>query len=109
MTRRGVSANLPASAGVGFGALSGRAVMVRTAAGAELGTAVHQERPGVTTGARVSLHCHLTGPGQGLSGWIDVLPDALPEALARDGLDLAPCREPEPDTGLSRTSSAATT
>ncbi|MGW5394381.1 ribulokinase, partial [Streptomyces koyangensis] len=37
----------PCTVGVDFGTLSGRAVVVRVADGAELGTAVHEYRHGV--------------------------------------------------------------
>ncbi|MGW2153059.1 ribulokinase [Nonomuraea sp. NPDC001699] len=74
--------------GVDFGTLSGRAVVVRVADGAELGSAVHEyaERviehtlPG--TGVRLGPDWALQSPRD----WLDVLRVAVPEALAAAGV-----------------------
>jgi len=77
--------------GVDFGTLSGRAVVVRVADGAELGSAVHDYRHGVVdrelpgTGAPLPPDWALQVP----SDYIDVLRAAVPEALARAGVDAA--------------------
>src|SRR3954469_4482953 len=75
--------------GVDFGTLSGRAVVVRVADGAELGSAVHpythavveRELPG--TGGLLPPDWALQIP----SDWLDVLKSAVPEALAASGVD----------------------
>ncbi|MER6578689.1 ribulokinase [Nonomuraea sp. NPDC001023] len=74
--------------GVDFGTLSGRAVVVRVADGAELGSAVHEyaERviehtlPG--TGVRLGPDWALQSPRD----WLDVLRVAVPGALAAAGV-----------------------
>lgn len=77
--------------GVDFGTLSGRAVVVRTDDGAEMGTAVHVYRHGVIDG-------ELPGTGKALppdwalqhpEDWRDVLRTAVPEAVAASGVDPA--------------------
>ena len=77
--------------GVDFGTLSGRAVVVRVADGAEVGTAVHEYAHGVmdsvlTAGpAGVEL-----GPDWALQvprDYVDVLRTAVPEAVAAAGID----------------------
>ncbi|MFJ3744545.1 ribulokinase [Streptomyces albidoflavus] len=79
----------PCTVGVDFGTLSGRAVVVRVADGAELGAAVHEYRHGVIDRA-------LPGGGAGLppdwalqhpEDWRDVLRHAVPEALAAAGVE----------------------
>jgi L-ribulokinase len=77
--------------GVDFGTLSGRAVVVRVADGAELGSAVHPY-----TDAVVDRQLPATGeplpPDWALqipSDWVDVLRNAVPEALAASGVDPA--------------------
>ncbi len=74
--------------GVDFGTLSGRAVVVRVADGAELGTAVYEYKHGVIEnrlpGSDVAL-----GPAWALqapSNWRDVLRNAVPEAVAAAGV-----------------------
>ncbi|MEV0570235.1 ribulokinase [Dactylosporangium sp. NPDC050588] len=73
--------------GVDFGTLSGRAVVVRVADGAEVGTAVHEYRHGAVertlpaTGEALPPHWALQMP----SDWVDVLRHAVPAALA--GID----------------------
>lgn len=73
--------------GVDFGTLSGRAVVVRVADGAEVGTAVHEYRHGAVertlpaTGEALPPHWALQMP----SDWVDVLRHAVPKAL--EGLD----------------------
>ncbi|MEU5862935.1 ribulokinase [Nonomuraea sp. NPDC047529] len=74
--------------GVDFGTLSGRAVVVRVADGAELGSAVHEYAERVIEhtlpGAGVRL-----GPDWALQSprdWLDVLRVAVPEALAAAGV-----------------------
>ncbi|WP_432968202.1 ribulokinase [Dactylosporangium sp. CA-233914] len=75
--------------GVDFGTLSGRAVVVRVADGAELGTAVHEyahgavERTLPATGEALPLHWALQMPDD----WIDVLRHAVPAAVAAAGVD----------------------
>ena len=75
--------------GVDFGTLSGRAVVVRVADGAELGSAVHPYRFGV-------MDSHLIPTGRALppdwalqkpSDYVDVLRTAVPAALAASGAD----------------------
>lgn len=77
--------------GVDFGTLSGRAVVVRSSDGAELGSAVHEYRHGVmdrtlaATGAALPPDWALQVPND----YLDVLSEAVPEALARSGIDPA--------------------
>src|SRR5690606_29856138 len=74
--------------GVDFGTLSGRAVVVRVADGAELGTAVHGYRHAVidrtlpSTGAPLPPDWALQDP----EDWRDVLRNAVPAALADSGM-----------------------
>jgi L-ribulokinase len=75
--------------GVDFGTLSGRALVVRVEDGAELGSAVHPYTHGVvddrlpTTGARLSPDWALQVP----SDYVDVLCNAVPEAIKSAGVD----------------------
>ncbi|GAB3921200.1 ribulokinase [Kribbella albertanoniae] len=76
--------------GVDFGTLSGRAVVVRVADGAEVGTAVYEYRHGVIEnrlpGSDIAL-----GPAWALqapSNWRDVLRNAVPEAVATAGISV---------------------
>ncbi|NII49924.1 ribulokinase [Frigoribacterium endophyticum] len=77
--------------GVDFGTLSGRAVVVRVSDGAELGSAtfeyphavVDRTLPG--TGERLPAEWALQVP----SDYVDVLRNAVPEALAASGVDPA--------------------
>lgn len=77
--------------GVDFGTLSGRAVVVRVADGAELGSAVHPYPHGVidrrlpATGDALPPDWALQVPGD----WLGVLQTAVPEALAVSGVDPA--------------------
>ena len=77
--------------GVDYGTLSGRAVVVRVADGAELGSAVAPYAHGVmdrvlaTTGAALPPDWALQVP----SDYVDVLRDAVPRALAAAGVDPA--------------------
>jgi L-ribulokinase len=76
--------------GVDFGTLSGRAVVVRVADGAELGSAVHDYRHAVLTdalpdGTPLGHDWALQVPGD----YIDVLKDAVPRALTAAGVDPA--------------------
>lgn len=77
--------------GVDFGTLSGRAVVVRVADGAELGSAVHEYAHGVVeetlpaTGQRLPHDWALQVP----SDYVDVLRTAVPEALALSGVSPA--------------------
>jgi L-ribulokinase len=77
--------------GVDFGTLSGRAVVVRVADGAELGTAVHHYEHGVIEdrlpGSDVKL-----GPSWALQSpedWRAVLRNAVPKAVAAAGVPAA--------------------
>ncbi|AUG81881.1 Ribulokinase [Kitasatospora sp. MMS16-BH015] len=91
MTSHQDQANGPESyvVGVDFGTLSGRAVVVRTSDGEELGTAVHayphavieRELPG--TGLRLPPDWALQHP----EDWREVLRTAVPAALAAAGVD----------------------
>ncbi|MPZ70647.1 MAG: ribulokinase, partial [Actinobacteria bacterium] len=83
-----VSANNSCVIGVDFGTLSGRAVVVRAADGAELGSAVHEYSHGV-------IDRSLPDSGTGLepdwalqhpADWRDVLRFAVPEAVATAGV-----------------------
>src|SRR5918995_3019255 len=75
--------------GVDFGTLSGRALVVRVADGAELGTAVHEYRHGVidtalpASGAPLPPDWALQDPDD----YRDVLRHAVPAALAAAGVD----------------------
>ncbi|MGH8823918.1 MAG: ribulokinase [Jiangellaceae bacterium] len=77
--------------GIDFGTLSGRAVVVRVADGAELGSAVHEYRHGVVdralpaSGERLPPDWALQLPAD----YIDVLKTAVPEAVAAAGIDPA--------------------
>ena len=74
--------------GIDFGTLSGRAVVVRVADGAEMGSAVHNYRHGVmddvlaATGAELPPDWALQDPGD----YVDVLREAVPKALAVSGV-----------------------
>jgi L-ribulokinase len=75
--------------GVDYGTLSGRAVVVRVADGAELGSAVHEFRHAVmdetlaATGERLPPDWALQDP----EDYRDVLRHAVPEAVAAAGID----------------------
>ncbi|WP_327109631.1 ribulokinase [Nonomuraea glycinis] len=74
--------------GVDFGTLSGRAVVVRVADGAELGSAVHEYAHGVIERALPGSEVRL-GPDWALQppqDWIDVLRLAVPQAVAAAGI-----------------------
>jgi L-ribulokinase len=77
--------------GVDFGTLSGRAVVVRVADGAELASAVTPyahavvERELPATGERLPPDWALQVPAD----WVEVLRTAVPEALAASGVDPA--------------------
>jgi L-ribulokinase len=77
--------------GVDFGTLSGRALVVRVADGAELGTAMHEYAHGVmdetlaATGEPLPPDWALQDPRD----YVDVLRHAVPAAIARAGLDPA--------------------
>ncbi|NES16313.1 MULTISPECIES: ribulokinase [Micromonospora] len=76
--------------GVDFGTLSGRALVVRVADGAELGTAVHEYRHGVIesalpTGVPLPPDWALQDP----EDYRDVLRHAVPAAVAAAGIDPA--------------------
>jgi L-ribulokinase len=77
--------------GVDFGTLSGRAVVVRVADGAELGTGVHEYAEGVIdrelpgTGLRLPPDWALQSPRD----WRDVLRYAVPAAVQASGVDPA--------------------
>lgn len=76
--------------GVDFGTLSGRALVVRVADGAELGTAVHEYRHGVIetalpTGVRLPPDWALQDP----EDYREVLRRAVPAAVAAAGIDPA--------------------
>jgi L-ribulokinase len=77
--------------GIDYGTLSGRAVVVRVADGAELGTAVHNYRHAV-------IERQLPGDDQPLppdwalqvpADYVDVLREAVPAAIAAAGVDPA--------------------
>ncbi len=77
--------------GVDFGTLSGRAVVVRVADGAELGSAVHEYAHGVIERALPGSDTRL-GPDWALQSpqdWIDVLRIAVPAAVAAAGVSPA--------------------
>jgi L-ribulokinase len=75
--------------GVDFGTLSGRAVVVRVADGAELASAVHPYRHGVVErelpggGPRLPPDWALQVPAD----WVEVLTTAVPEAVAAAGVE----------------------
>ena len=75
--------------GIDFGTLSGRAVVVRVADGAELGTAVHEYRHGVMdeslawTGEPLPADWALQDPDD----YTDVLRHAVPAAVTDAGID----------------------
>jgi L-ribulokinase len=77
--------------GVDYGTLSGRAVVVRVADGAELGSAVHEYRHGVmdrtlaASGERLPPDWALQEP----QDYVDVLREAVPAALRASGVDPA--------------------
>ncbi|GAA2648400.1 ribulokinase [Paractinoplanes durhamensis] len=76
--------------GVDYGTLSGRAVVVRVADGAEIGSAVHDYRHAVLTeslpdGTPLGHDWALQVP----SDYVDVLKHAVPAALAAAGIDPA--------------------
>jgi L-ribulokinase len=77
--------------GVDFGTLSGRALVVRVADGAELGSAVHEYRHGVmdevldASGRRLPLDWALQDP----EDYLDVLRHAVPAAIGEAGIDPA--------------------
>src|SRR5215467_4477554 len=77
--------------GVDFGTLSGRAVVVRVADGAELGTAVHDYRHGVMDEQLAATGEHLPPDWalQDPEDYLDVLRTAVPAALAAAGADPA--------------------
>jgi L-ribulokinase len=85
--------NRPAAyvVGVDFGTLSGRALVVRVADGAELGSAVHEYRHGVmdevldASGRRLPLDWALQDP----EDYLDVLRHAVPAAIGEAGIDPA--------------------
>ncbi len=77
--------------GVDFGTLSGRAVVVRVADGAELGTAVHQYEHGVIEDRLPDSGVKL-GPSWALQSpedWRAVLRNAVPKAVAAAGIPAA--------------------
>jgi L-ribulokinase len=81
----------PVVLGVDYGTLSGRAVVVRVADGAELGSAVHDYRHAVmdhklaATGAALPPDWALQVPGD----YVEVLRQAVPKALAAAGVAAA--------------------
>jgi L-ribulokinase len=80
----------PLVVGVDYGTLSGRAVVVRVADGAELGSAVHEYTHAVLTdalpdGTPLGVDWALQVP----SDYVDVLRHAVPAALADAGVDPA--------------------
>jgi len=77
--------------GIDFGTLSGRALVVRVADGAELGTAVHQYRHGVMDDVLASSGRPLPPDWalQDPEDYLDVLRHAVPAAIADAGVDPA--------------------
>ena len=79
----------PHVVGVDFGTLSGRAVVVRVSDGAELGSAVHEYTHGVidrtlpASGERLPPQWALQDP----EDYVDVLRNAVPQAVAAAGVD----------------------
>jgi L-ribulokinase len=89
-----VSANNPAQGyvvGVDFGTLSGRALVVRVADGAELGTAVHEYRHGVMDSALAASGKPLPPDWalQDPEDYLEVLRHAVPAAISDAGIDPA--------------------
>jgi L-ribulokinase len=77
--------------GIDFGTLSGRAVVVRTSDGEELGSAVHDYAHGVIETCLPGTEIRL-GPNWALQSpadWVEVLRRAVPKALAVSGVDPA--------------------
>lgn len=77
--------------GVDFGTLSGRAVVVRVADGAELGSAVHEYEHGVIEDQLPGSEVRL-GPSWALQSpadWLAVLRNAVPKAVAAAGVPAA--------------------
>ena len=78
--------------GVDFGTLSGRALVVRVGDGHELASAEHAYEHGVITdslpGARRPA-ARRSGRCRCPQDYVDVLRDAVPEAIARAGIDPA--------------------
>lgn len=75
--------------GVDFGTLSGRALVVRVADGAELGTAVHEYRHAVMDSALTAHQGEPLPPDWALQNpadYVDVLKDAVPAALRAAGV-----------------------
>src|SRR3954454_14575797 len=78
----------PCVIGIDFGTLSGRALVVRAADGAELGSAVHEYAHGVieeqlpASGARLPAQWALQDP----EDYLDVLRNAVPAALQAAGV-----------------------
>src|SRR5436305_3905087 len=68
--------------GVDFGTLSGRAVVVRVADGAEVGSSVHEYAHGVIE-SDLPPHWALQDPDD----WVEVLKTAVPAALRDSGVD----------------------
>ncbi len=77
--------------GVDFGTLSGRALVVRVADGAELGTAVHEYRHGVMDAALAATGRPLPPDWalQDPADYLDVLRTAVPAAVAEAGIAAA--------------------
>ncbi|WP_413317353.1 ribulokinase [Agrococcus sp. 1P02AA] len=73
--------------GVDFGTLSGRALVVRVADGAELGTAVHEYAHGVIDERLGAVPLPPEWALQHPADWLDVLRVAVPAALAAAGVD----------------------
>src|SRR4051812_21694579 len=79
----------PHVVGVDFGTLSGRAVVVRVSDGAELGSAVHEYTHGViertlpASGEQLPPQWALQDP----EDYVDVLRNAVPEAIRAAGVD----------------------
>ncbi|WAC65107.1 ribulokinase [Agrococcus sp. SL85] len=77
--------------GIDFGTLSGRAIVVRVADGAELGSAVHEYAHAViddrlpATGERLAPEWALQEPND----WLEVLRRAVPAAVRASGIDPA--------------------
>ncbi|MEP6561323.1 MAG: ribulokinase [Nakamurella sp.] len=75
--------------GVDYGSLSGRALVVRTSDGLEMGTAVHEYEHGVMARTLASTGCALP-PDWALQhpqDYVDVLGTAVPAAVAAAGID----------------------
>ena len=75
--------------GVDFGTLSGRAVVVRVEDGTEVGSAVHEYAHGVIDEQLPGSDRDLPGDWalQDPDDWLAVLTTAVPEAVARGGVD----------------------